>query len=96
MSYTQLAIIAHSQKMLNCAEKAQWEELSVLEKQFQPMLESFFKSIEDDKQLTQTLSKHLLDQSNEITRLIKEAQNQVLAQQSQELRNSKAMHSYLR
>ncbi|HEY9018505.1 MAG TPA: flagellar protein FliT [Thiomicrospira sp.] len=91
----QLKLIAHSQHMLVCAQKARWDELRRLETQFQPMLETFFSTTDLPAEESRALSAQLLDQNVEIQALIKHEQSRILALQKEEGRNIKAMQQYL-
>lgn len=90
-----LPILVHSQKMLNCAQQERWEELAQLERLFQPMIESFFAQPGLVDAERKSLSAQLIEQNTEIQGLIKQEQKRILAEQSAEGRNTRAMHSYL-
>lgn len=91
----QLKLIAHSQKMLVCAQQERWDELQRLEAQFQPMLERFFATTDLPEDQSRGLSAQLLEQNEQIQALIKQEQARILALQNAEGRNIKAMQQYL-
>jgi glycosylphosphatidylinositol transamidase (GPIT) subunit GPI8 len=94
MSDARLKVLTLSQRMLICAEQARWDELSQLESEFQPLIEDYFAKVDDLE--AKTLSKQLLEQNQQIQKHIKRAQKRILDLQTEETRNMKAMHSYLK
>lgn len=93
MSQDRLKVLTLSQRMLICAEQGRWDELAQLETEFQPFIETYFSKHDDQE--AKMLSKQLLEQNEQIQNYIKQAQKQILALQSEETRNMKAMHTYL-
>lgn len=90
-----IKVLAYSQQMLNAAHQERWDELAQLEREFSPMIESFFAQADLLDAERETLSAQLLEQNAEIQALIKQEQKRILAEQSAEGRNARAMHSYL-
>lgn len=90
-----LKLIAHSQNMLVCAQQERWDELRLLETQFQPMLEAFFSTMDLPEEQGRALSAQLLEQNEQIQALIKQEQKRILSLQKAEGRNIKAMQQYL-
>ncbi|WFE67942.1 hypothetical protein P8S54_06830 [Thiomicrospira sp. R3] len=91
---SKLALFTSSQQMLMAAQQSNWEQLALLEKQFEAQVKDYFQKpgLDDDRQL---LARQLIEQQDQIELLIKKAQKQIQALMVSEEHNIKAMHSYL-
>lgn len=91
---SKLALLTSSQQMLIAAQQSNWEQLSLLEKLFEVQVKDYFEQpgLDEERAL---LAKQLIDQQDQVQRLIKTAQNKLQALMNSEEHSSKAMHSYL-
>ncbi len=88
-------LLTLSAQMLNAAKHADWDQLSLLEKQFAQAVKAHFEQpglVDDQKQ---GLATQLLAQQDQVQALVKKAQRDVQALMNVEERTNKAMHSYL-
>lgn len=92
---TRIDILAHSQQMLVYAQQARWDDLARLKRTFQPMLEDYFAQHRDIDAQQRDLLRHLLEQNDQISDLVREGQAEIRRQQQQEQSNTRALQSYL-
>lgn len=84
-------LVAFSQLMLVYAEQARWEELQTLEQEFNQLAKTYFGAQTDE-----ALAKQLLAQNEQIQTILKAEQAKISQQHAKDLKNTKAMHSYLK
>lgn len=83
-------LIALSQLLQVYAEQARWDELQILEADFNQQLQAYFADQQDDE-----LAAQLLEQNQQIQKILKAEQAKITGQQAEELKSLKAMRSYL-
>lgn len=89
-----IEVVSCSQQMLNCAEQGRWDELAQLDLRLVPKMKKLFTEL-DNEQL-HSLSGLLLEQNQQIQKLIKAEQKKILLAQSEEQHNINAVRSYLK
>jgi Na+/phosphate symporter len=90
-----LMLLTLSDQMLNAAQRSDWEQLSLLEKQFQVAVKDYFEQSGLVVEHNQILARQLIEQQDRVQSLVKQAQKQIQRLMNDEERSNKAMHSYL-